>query len=85
MADKEPNKTLMDSGFSSWTADRLPDLKGKVYVITGGNSGIGFEAARHLGKAGADVVLACRSVAKAEVAAKELRSQVDGQVHVVQL
>jgi NAD(P)-dependent dehydrogenase (short-subunit alcohol dehydrogenase family) len=79
------NKTLMDSGFSNWTADRLPDLTGKLYVITGGNSGIGFEAAMHLGKAGADVVLACRSTAKAEVAAKELRSHVKGQVDVVQL
>ncbi|MFT6273664.1 MAG: NADP-dependent 3-hydroxy acid dehydrogenase YdfG, partial [Dinoroseobacter sp.] len=55
------NNKIMDSGFSNWTADRLPDLKGKLYVITGGNSGIGFEAAKHLGKAGGDVVLACRS------------------------
>jgi NAD(P)-dependent dehydrogenase (short-subunit alcohol dehydrogenase family) len=85
MADKKPNKTLMDSGFSNWTADRLPDLTGKLYVITGGNSGIGFEAAKHLGKAGADVVLACRSVPKAEDAARELRQQVKGQVDVVQL
>jgi NAD(P)-dependent dehydrogenase (short-subunit alcohol dehydrogenase family) len=79
------NKTLMDSGFSNWTADRLPDLTGKLYVITGGNSGIGFEAAKHLGKAGADVVLACRSVPKADNAASELRQQVKGQVDVVQL
>lgn len=85
MAEKEPSKTLMDSGFSNWTADLLPDLKGKLYVITGGNSGIGFEAARHLGKAGGDVVLACRSVAKAEEAATDLRTQVQGKVDVVQL
>lgn len=85
MAKNEPNKKLMDSGFSNWTAELLPDLKGKVYVITGGNSGIGFEAAKHLGKAGADVVLACRSTAKAENAAKALRAQVQGQVDVVKL
>lgn len=85
MANREPNKTLMDSGLSNWTADQLPDLTGKVYVITGGNSGIGFEAAKHLGKAGADVVLACRSIAKAEDAAKELRAQVEGQVDVLKL
>lgn len=85
MSSKEPNKTLMDSGFSNWTADRLPELKGKRYVITGGNSGIGFEAAKHLGKAGADVVLACRSVAKAEEAVKDLRPQVQGKVDFVQL
>lgn len=85
MAQKVPNKTLMDSGISNWTADRLPDLKGKLYVITGGNSGIGFEAAKHLGNAGADIVLACRSVAKAENAAKDLRALISGQVDVVQL
>lgn len=85
MTNKEPNKTLMDSGFSGWTSDRLPDLTGKVYVITGGNSGIGFEAAKHLGKAGADIVLACRSLAKAGDAANELRAQIEGQVDVVQL
>jgi NAD(P)-dependent dehydrogenase (short-subunit alcohol dehydrogenase family) len=85
MANKEPNKTLMDSGFSNWTANQLPDLTGKLYVITGGNSGIGFEAAKHLGKAGADIVLACRSVTKAQEAAKVLRTQVRGKVDVVQI
>ena len=85
MANKTPNKTLMDSGFTNWTADQLPDLTGKVYVITGGNSGIGFEAAKHLGKAGGDIVLACRSVAKAEDSARELRTHIRGKVDVVRL
>lgn len=75
----------MNSGFSYWTAKQLPDLTGKLYVITGGNSGIGFEAAKFLGKAGGDIVLACRSVAKAETAATELRAVVKGQVDVVPL
>ncbi len=85
MAQKARAKKHMDSGLSNWTADQLPDLKGKLYVITGGNSGIGLEAAKHLGKAGGDVVLACRSVGKAEEAAKELRTHVQGRVDVVQL
>lgn len=85
MERKESNMRLMDSGFSNWTAEQLPDLTGRLYVITGGNSGIGFEAAKHLGKAGADVVLACRSVGKAEEAAKELRAHNQGRVDVVQL
>ena len=85
LQEKEPHMKLMESGFASWTAEQLPDLKGKLYVITGGNSGIGFEAAKHLGKAGGDVVLACRSVARAEEAAKELRTHVHGDVDVVQL
>ncbi len=55
MANKEPHKTLMDSGFSNWTADQLPDLTGKLYVITGGNSGIGYEAAKAASKTAARV------------------------------
>lgn len=85
MAEKDQNKKLMDSGFSNWTAEQLPDLSGKVYVITGGNSGIGFEAAKHLGNAGADVVLASRSLAKAEAAARDLHTHVRGKIDVVQL
>ena len=79
------SNVIMDSGFSDWKADKLPDLTGKLYIITGGNSGIGFEAAKHLGKAGANVVLACRSVDKAELAAKELRTQIQGTVEVLRL
>ena len=63
---------IADSGFSDWKPDRLPDLAGKTYVITGGNSGIGLEAARMLRKAGANLVLACRSIDKANAAKRDL-------------
>jgi len=68
-----PNKKLFDSGFSAWTTKQLPDLSGKLFVITGGNSGIGFEAARHLAKAGANLVLACRDKEKAYSAIRTLQ------------
>lgn len=60
--------------FSSkgWTADKLPDLSGKTYVITGANSGIGFEAARMLGERGAQITMLCRSEKKATDAVREL-------------
>jgi len=48
------------ASMQSWTADHLPDLSGKVAVVTGANSGIGYEAARELARRGARVVLACR-------------------------
>ena len=44
-----------------WTAADIPDLTGKVVVVTGGNSGIGFGAVKALARKGAETVLACRS------------------------
>lgn len=55
-----------------WTAEDMPDMSGKVAVITGANSGLGFETAKALAQRGASVVLACRSRAKAEQAAGKL-------------
>jgi NAD(P)-dependent dehydrogenase (short-subunit alcohol dehydrogenase family) len=55
-----------------WTAADLPSQEGRVFVITGANSGIGLPTARALGKAGAHVVLAVRDVAKGETAAASI-------------
>ena len=52
-----------------WTAADLPSQEGRVFIITGANSGIGLPTARALGKAGAHVVLAVRDVATGETAA----------------
>ena len=78
-------KHVASSGFKDWKPSRLPDLTGKVYVITGGNSGIGYEAARMLGEAGADLLLACRSMDKAEAAKGKLAATVRGDIDLVQL
>ena len=45
---------------TGWTPEQLGDLSGRRYLITGGNSGIGLEAARILANEGADIVIACR-------------------------
>lgn len=42
------------------------DLSGKVAVVTGGNSGIGYETAKELARLGAHTIIACRSKEKAE-------------------
>jgi len=63
----------MTSPFPSrWTATAMPDQQGRVVLITGANSGLGLESARALVAAGATVLLACRSLAKADAARREL-------------
>jgi NAD(P)-dependent dehydrogenase (short-subunit alcohol dehydrogenase family) len=54
----------------------VPDLSGKLAVITGSNSGLGFGLARRLSAAGADVVMAIRNRAKGEAAIDEIRATV---------
>jgi NAD(P)-dependent dehydrogenase (short-subunit alcohol dehydrogenase family) len=44
-----------------WTTDDIPDLSGKITLITGANGGIGFEAARELARKGAHIIMACRN------------------------
>ncbi len=61
-------------------------MRGKVVVVTGANSGIGFETAAALATLGATTVLACRNPDKAARAADEIRSRSDGgDVRVVPL
>ncbi|MEP1145292.1 MAG: oxidoreductase [Henriciella sp.] len=76
---------IANSGFRNWKVDRLPDLSGKTFLITGGNSGIGFQAAKHLGGAGGDIVIASRNPEKAARAVEELKPQVQGNVDQVTL
>jgi NAD(P)-dependent dehydrogenase (short-subunit alcohol dehydrogenase family) len=57
-----------------WTTQQIPDQSGRLAVITGANSGIGFETAKALAAAGAEVVLATRSAEKGEAAAAEVRA-----------
>ena len=40
------NRSLQNFGSKGWLPHRVPSLVGNSYVITGGNSGIGFEAVR---------------------------------------
>jgi NAD(P)-dependent dehydrogenase (short-subunit alcohol dehydrogenase family) len=70
-----------------WTEADIPDLTGRVAVVTGANTGIGFETARALADRGATVVLACRDTTKAQQAADRItvRPLEPGQVHVVRL
>ena len=53
---------------SGFTEADVSDQSGKCFIVTGANTGVGFEAARVLAARGARVLLACRDKAKAEAA-----------------
>jgi len=57
-----------------WTAEDIPDQYGRTAVVTGANTGLGFEASRLLAQHGASVVLACRAPARAQSAADQIRA-----------
>ena len=62
----------------AWSEADIPDQSGRTAVVTGANSGIGFETARALAAKGARVVLACRNEEKGRDAGRRLRAAVPG-------
>jgi len=69
-----------------WTAAQMPDQTGRVAIVTGANSGIGFETAKALALKGATVVMACRNLTKGETAADAIRlAKPAGSVQVMAL
>lgn len=70
----------------AWISRHIPSLVGKTAIVTGANSGIGLETARVLAERGAQVVLACRNMQKAEEARQDiLHSSPDAEVAVMEL
>ncbi len=57
---------------TQWTAENIPDLTGKTAIVTGANSGIGYETARALVRKNAVVILACRSQERGEAAVAQI-------------
>lgn len=73
------------TGIRKWKPDSLPDLGGRLFIITGGNSGIGFDAARMLAGRGADIVIAGRNREKINAAAATLQGGATGKIDTVEL
>ncbi len=60
-----------------WTPNDVPSPKpGRVALVTGGNSGLGFATAKTLAAVGVEVILAVRSIDKGEAAAARIRNEV---------
>jgi NAD(P)-dependent dehydrogenase (short-subunit alcohol dehydrogenase family) len=55
-----------------WTAEQVPDQSGRTAIVTGSNTGLGYETARVLAAHGAQVVLAVRDVEKGNAAAAKI-------------
>jgi len=71
---------------TKWTASNIPDLVGRIAVITGANSGLGLETARELARKGASVTLAIRSLDRGQEAIDDIKSDVpDADLSLQQL
>jgi NAD(P)-dependent dehydrogenase (short-subunit alcohol dehydrogenase family) len=63
---------------AKWTAEQIPSQAGKTALITGANSGIGYQTAVQLARHGAHVLLGCRSAAKGQAALERLHRDAPG-------
>lgn len=70
----------------SWTAENMDSLDGKVAVVTGANSGLGFETTKKLAEKGCEVVMACREHDKASEARNEIEKELrDPDLRIIEL
>src|SRR5437660_776470 len=67
-----------------WTSDDVPGQRGRLAVVTGANTGLGFETARILAARGASVVLAVRDTGKGKAAAARIAGTAPGADVTVQ-
>jgi len=71
---------------NKWTQNDMPNLTGKVVIITGANSGLGLESTKAMAAKGATIVMACRNLSKAEKAKADVLQKVpNAKLDVMQL
>lgn len=62
-----------------WTKESIPDLSGKTVIVTGANTGIGYETAKALYEAGGNVTIAARNEQKSIAALQKIQSEITGK------
>ena len=71
---------------ANWSFSDSPDQRGRTALVTGANTGLGFETARMLAAKGTQVILACRNADKGEAAIKRILQQhPQSSLHLEQL
>ncbi|MCH2032367.1 MAG: SDR family oxidoreductase [Tenacibaculum sp.] len=69
-------------GKKGWTPERIKNIKGKTFLITGANAGAGFQASKILLKKGAQVVMLNRNPTKSAKAIQQLKSELGADIKV---
>jgi NAD(P)-dependent dehydrogenase (short-subunit alcohol dehydrogenase family) len=70
----------------AWIDENIPAQSGVLFLVTGANSGLGYEVSRGLARRGASVVMACRNLQKGERAAAQIRGEnPPGELRVMEL
>jgi NAD(P)-dependent dehydrogenase (short-subunit alcohol dehydrogenase family) len=62
----------------NWSAAHIPDQSGRRAIVTGANSGLGYDVALELARRGARVVLACRNDRRGQAALERLQAEIPG-------
>lgn len=58
-----------------WVRNNSSSLDGKIFIVTGANTGLGFETTKALASRGATVIMACRNEDKANEAVVKIRRE----------
>ncbi|WP_196892954.1 oxidoreductase [Aureivirga marina] len=72
----------------NWDTTKMPNQKGKNVIITGGNTGLGFQMSLEFAKKGANVIIACRNEEKGWKAVERIKNEIqnsDTTLHVIPL
>lgn len=71
--------------YEVYVEKNLPSLEGKVFLVTGANSGLGFSACKTFLAKGAEVIMACRNKERAQIAQEKLLKEFpNGKINLIQ-